>query len=324
MGDLEISTLDEDGRETSVKLTDVRLAPDVDVALISVSQLIGANFEVMLGTPPHLRSPSGATLPLHMVNGLYLLKGNATPSSARHEATEIDVTHAVAFGSARDPHSTSHIKALPPDEAARHMCRRLHLGVGKMRALPTITADVPSNLGKARTSTSPYMTTANATKRSHVQARYKESQPGRLVHLDIAGPLLESRIGRFRYLMLLIDDSSRFRVAIPMRTREEASAKIRGFVSRFNALAGASGRRIARVGSLLSDGAKELVPKEVQEYIDDNGADKKESPPGVHALNKCAERGILAVFQIVRAQFEQSHAPRSFFGPSQLLPGWTS
>ena len=66
MGDLEISTLDEYGRQTSVKLTDVRLAPDVDIALISVSQLIGANFEVMLGTPPHLRSPSGDTLPLHI------------------------------------------------------------------------------------------------------------------------------------------------------------------------------------------------------------------------------------------------------------------
>ena len=66
--------------------------------------------------------------------------------------------------------------------------------------------------------------------------------------------------------MLLIDDSTRFRVAIPMRSREEGSAKIRNFVSRFNALAGASGGRIARVGSLLSDGAKELVSNEMQEY----------------------------------------------------------
>jgi hypothetical protein len=96
--------------------------------------------------------------------------------------------------------------------------------------------------------------------------------------------------------MLLIDDSSRFRIAIPMRSREEASAKIRGFISRFNALAAASGGRIARVGSLLSDGAKELVSNELHEYLDDNGADKKESPSGVHALNGCAERGILAVF----------------------------
>ena len=117
------------------------------------------------------------------------------------------------------------------------------------------------------------------------------------MHLDVAGPLLESKIRRFKYLMLLIDDSSRFRIlATPMRSREEASAKIRGFVSRFNALAAASGGRIARVGSLLSDGAKELVSNELQEYLDDNGADKKESPPGVDALNGCAERGILAVF----------------------------
>ena len=73
------------------------------------------------------------------------------------------------------------------------------------------------------------------------------------------------------------------------------------------------GGRIARVGSLLSDGAKELVSNEVQEYLDDLGADKKESAPGVHALNGCAERGILSVFQTVRAQFEQSGAPRTFW-----------
>ena len=132
--------------------------------------------------------------------------------------------------------------------------------------------------------------------RSYTESRYRETQTGRLVHLDVAGPLLESKIRRFKYLMLLIDDSSRFRIATPMRSREEASAKIRGFVSRFNALAAASGGRIARVGSLLSDGAKELVSNELQEYLDDNGADKKESPPGVDALNGCAERGILAVF----------------------------
>ena len=45
----------------------------------------------------------------------------------------------------------------------------------------------------------------------------------------------------------------------------------------------------------------------------DLGADKKESPSGVHALNGCAERGILSVFQTVRAHFEQSGAPRTFW-----------
>ena len=154
----------------------MRLAPNVDIALISASQLIGAGFEVILGTPPRLKSPSGANPPLRTSNGLYLIDGRAIASLHRDRATlESEITHAAAFGRARDPHATSHIALLPPDEAARHMCRRLHLGVARMRALPSIMADAPSNLSKAITSTSPFMVTANATKRSHIESRYKES-----------------------------------------------------------------------------------------------------------------------------------------------------
>ena len=126
-----------------------------------------------------------------------------SPSPDRQGAVKFSTTHAPAFGRARDPHTTSHIShiaSLPPDEAARHMCHRLHLGAVdkiKMRALSSIMADAPSNLAKARASTSPFMVTANATKRAHTASRYVESQPGRLIHLDIAGPLLESRIGRY-------------------------------------------------------------------------------------------------------------------------------
>ena len=55
MGDLSFSALDENGGKVTVELSDVRLAPDVDIALISASQLIGAGFEVILGTPPRLK-----------------------------------------------------------------------------------------------------------------------------------------------------------------------------------------------------------------------------------------------------------------------------
>jgi len=50
MGDLSFLALDENGSKVTIELKDVRLAPDVDVALISASQLIGAGFEVILGT----------------------------------------------------------------------------------------------------------------------------------------------------------------------------------------------------------------------------------------------------------------------------------
>ena len=57
MGDLSFLALDENGCKVTVELLDVRLAPNVDIALISASQLIGAGFEVILGTPPRLKSP---------------------------------------------------------------------------------------------------------------------------------------------------------------------------------------------------------------------------------------------------------------------------
>ena len=77
MGDLSFSGLDENGGKVPVELSDMRLAPNVDIALISASQLIGAGFEVTLRTPPRLKSPSGANLPLRTSNGLYLVDDQA-------------------------------------------------------------------------------------------------------------------------------------------------------------------------------------------------------------------------------------------------------
>ena len=98
MGDLSFSALDENGGKVTVELSDVRLAPDVDIALISASQLIGAGFEVILGTPPRLKDPFGTNLPLRTSNGLYLIDGQALASWLPHgRATpESRITHAAA------------------------------------------------------------------------------------------------------------------------------------------------------------------------------------------------------------------------------------
>jgi hypothetical protein len=67
----------------------------VDIALISASQLIGAGFEVILGTPPRLKDPFGTSLPLRTSNGLYLIDGQALASCSPHgQATpESGITH---------------------------------------------------------------------------------------------------------------------------------------------------------------------------------------------------------------------------------------
>ena len=136
------------------------------------------------------------------------------------------------------------------------------------------------------------------------------------MHLDVAEPLLESKIGRFKYLMLLIDNSSRFRIAIPMRSREEASAKIRGFVSRFNALAAASEGRIARIGSLLSDGAKELVSTSCRNTSTPTALTRRRAPQGGMRLTDAPNAASLQSFKS-SALTSSNLAPLTPLGPSQ-------
>ena len=137
------------------------------------------------------------------------------------------------------------------------MARRLHIGIKAMRRLPSFTTDAPASLAKV--CANPSNSTAASLKRlSHVETRYVESTPGRLIHMDICGPLPEARLGRFRHAMVLVDDSTRFKMGLELRSREEAGAHIRRFISRFNSLAAHSQGRISKVGTLLTDGAREF------------------------------------------------------------------
>ena len=192
------------------------------------------------------------------------------------------------------------------------MARRLRIGIKAMRRLPTFTTDAPPSLAKVRRN--PSTTTAATMRRlSHAEHRYVESMPGRLFHMDICRPLPESKLGRFKYATVLVDDSTRFNMGIAMRSRDEAGAHIRRFIARFNSLAAHSQGRVSKVGTLLTDGAREFLSNAVQHLLDENGVNKVEAPPEVHALNGVAERAILSIFTRVRTHLKQSHAPKGFW-----------
>lgn len=115
-------------------------------------------------------------------------------------------------------------------------------------------------------------------------------------------------------MLVLVDDHTRFKFAYPLVKREDAPARrIRQFVASFNRLAARSGSRMARVGTLHSDGAGEFTSHKFRDELSLAGVDKTESPPEVHALNGVAERAIRSIFCHVRSDFEASAAPHSFW-----------
>eukprot|EP00965_Chrysotila_dentata_P138100 4568236-Pleurochrysis_carterae.AAC.1 len=97
------------------------------------------------------------------------------------------------------------------DDAARCIHRRLHAGTARIKALPTLTADAPSSLKASHPPACSACLEANAARQPHPGEHYTPTYPGRLIHIDIAGPFVESVDGARKYALVLVDDHTRFK-----------------------------------------------------------------------------------------------------------------
>ena len=134
-----------------------------------------------------------------------------------------------------------------------------------------------------------------------------------MIHADIAGPFLKSAVGGFEYLLVLVDDHSRFKFAFPLAHRRDAPTKIRQFIASFNRLANRPGSHMQCVGTLHTDGAGEFTSGKFRDELAEVSVHKTESSPEVHSMNGVAERAIKSIFAQVRADLETSGAPRTFW-----------
>ena len=157
-------------------------------------------------------------------------------------------------------------------------------------------------------------TAANATRLAHRGSRYSPTHAGRLIHADIAGPFTCSSIGQSRYLLLLTDDHTRFKVGYFLRRKSDAPAKIKQFIAAFNALANTGAKSPVRVvGTLHSDNAGEFVSREFTEFLSDEQVHQTTSPPHVHQANGVAERSIRSVMSLARSYLHASGVGISYW-----------
>ena len=324
MGDLKIAVKDSKHNYRQVLVTNVRYCPSCPDSLISVGQLWKeGRVETKFRDEGSLQTPDNHVFPLERQRGLYVLRSihinKAAPSpspSTNVERAEggTDTSDRALFShTVHAAKSFSHIASLSPDIAAAHLHRRLHLGSKTLSKLPQLTADTPDNVTRARTNSCPDCVTANAAHTTHTSSRYKESLPGRLIHSDIAGPFINSVKGHHKYLLVLVDDHTRFKFAFPLVDRADAPGVIRAFIASFNKVALKSGGTMSAIGSLHTDGAGEFTSRKFKETLSSLLIDKTESPPEIHALNGVAERAIRSIFAHVRSDLEASHAPKSFW-----------
>ena len=344
MGDLPVVVLDSERKPRIITIKDVRLVPTFDATLISVHQLeeqrqCEVRFYNIRSLFMH-DSTGPVQIPFQWRDGLFILTGtrvtaahrtlprhSTSPSSgsiklapaaddaitSTFDSPPEDKVTSTKASTVHSSHSRSHVSSLPADEAAQLMHNRLHVGVEKLRNLATHSSDAPPSLSRARQITCEDCAVANATHLSHTSDRYVPSHVGRLIHADIAGPFRLSRTG-FRYLLVLVDDHSRWKSVYFLKRKSDAPDRIKSFIASFNALASLGKDSPVRVvGSFHTDNAGEFTSHEFESFLDKELIALTTSAPHVHQLNGVAERAIRSIFNLVRSQLEWSNAPISFW-----------
>ena len=170
---------------------------------------------------------------------------------------------------------------------------------------------MPCSAHKASHHHCDHCVTANATRLSHSADKYSPSYPGRLIHADIAGPFRCSTGEQSRWLLVLIDDHSRFKFVYFLKNKSEAPKKAAEFVAQFNhAASSKSVTSVRMVGQHLHmNNAGEFLSREFKDFLDEELISQTTCPPHVHQLNGVAERVIRSIMEQTRAHLVSSALP---------------
>ena len=347
VGDLPLVVRDAHNREYRLLLRGVRCCPSFDDTLISVDQLwhttkidtVFRDERVLDFHHSTVSDGSRLRVPFRREGGLYRLHAAVTVSSqstgiaaiaegsdaisgkgSKRAAAKAPTARRAKAGIAfsligkalkagiHAGRSTAHLDKMHADDVAATLHRRLHIGMDLIKRLGHRASDAPEHVAHATTLACEHCAAANATRVSHNHSAYQPSHAGRLIHADIAGPFTDAAVGGARYLLLLTDDHTRFKFAYFLKRKSDAPARIRRFVSAFNAHASTDKAAPVRiVGTLHSDNAGEFVSHEFREFLDEELIHQSTSPPHAHQLNGVSERGIRTVMSLARSYLVAGH-----------------
>lgn len=131
----------------------------------------------------------------------------------------------------------------------------------------------------------------------------ENTEPGKIVHTDLSGPFTETISGK-KYLMVALDQGSRFVMLYFLRRKSESAEKIKEFIAFMEARTG------NRVHTLRTDGAREYLTNEFRQYLTDSGIMHGLSPPRSPAQNGRIERQMRRIKELATTMLTVKNLPR--------------
>ena len=129
-----------------------------------------------------------------------------------------------------------------------------------------------------------------------------------LTHSDVHGPLPVRTASGYRYWITFIDDSTRFRCVILLKTKGEATSALKQFK------AYAENETGERMGTLRDDKGGEYMSNELEDFCNEHGIQRQHTVRNRPQQNGVAERFNRVLSEGITAMLSEAGLPPSFWG----------
>jgi transposase InsO family protein len=132
--------------------------------------------------------------------------------------------------------------------------------------------------------------------------------PCELLHMDLVGPTHERSAGGKWYVLVVVDDYSRYAGVFFLEEKGETFGFVRDLVLRFR-----NERHIDAIRAIRSDNGSEFRNSRFETFCHDLGLEHQFSSPYTPPQNGAVERKNRTLCEMARTMFDEHRTPRRFW-----------
>ncbi|GJT72160.1 retrovirus-related pol polyprotein from transposon TNT 1-94 [Tanacetum coccineum] len=156
-------------------------------------------------------------------------------------------------------------------------------------------------------------------KRSSFKSKAVPSSKGRLnlLHMDLYGPMRVASINGKKYILVIVDDYSRYTWTLFLRSKDETPEVLKDFLTMIQ-------RNLqAQVISVRTDRGTEFLNKTLHAYFKEEGIEHQTSTPRTPEQNDVVERWNHTLVEAARTMLSASKLPLSFWAEAVATACYT-
>ncbi|GJW57459.1 retrovirus-related pol polyprotein from transposon TNT 1-94 [Tanacetum coccineum] len=156
-------------------------------------------------------------------------------------------------------------------------------------------------------------------KRSAFKSKAVPSSKGRLnlLHMDLCGPMRVASINGKKYILVIVDDYSRYTWTLFLRSKDETPEVLKDFLTMIQ-------RNLqAQVISVRTDRGTEFLNKTLHAYFKEEGIEHQTSTPRTPEQNGVVERRNRTLVEAARTMLSASKLPLSFWAEAVATACYT-